>query len=47
MEEFLSKKKEMEGEEIEMAEKGMRWRLPTFYTAFLLPFCRPLPVCGR
>ena len=41
------KKKEMEGEEIEMAEKGMRWRLPTFYTVFLLPFYLPFSVGGR
>jgi len=40
------KKKEMEEEEFEMAEKCMRWRLPTFYTVFLL-FYRPLSVGGR
>jgi len=31
-------KKELEEEEFEMAEKCMQWRLPTFYTVFLLPF---------
>jgi len=40
-------KKEMEEEEFERAEKCMQWRLPTFYTVFLLPFYRPLSVGGR